>query len=204
MRLLAFLLVFSLPALFAADTLDIYWIDVEGGAATLIVTPGGETVLMDAGHPGFDGRDAERIKSVLANEAKAEKIDYSITSHFHGDHAGGLPGLAAIVPIGKFIDHGDSVERSRRGGEKLWRNYLSVAAGKRMSVKPGDTLPLSGVELTFVTAHGRTLGKPLRPAGANPHCEGAKLKDEDRGGKTVRASASLSNLGRSSFSISAT
>ena len=187
MKFLVLLFALLPTSLFAADSLDIYWIDVEGGAATLIVTPGGDTVLVDAGWPGFEGRDMKRIKSVLGEQAKASKIDYFITSHFHRDHVGGLPQLAAEVPIGKFVDHGDSVEQERPNGMKLWQSYLSVAKGKRMTAKPGDELPLSGAGLTFVTARSRVLDKPLKPSGPNPLCNGAKLMDEDTGenGKSV-------------------
>ena len=90
----------------SAKPLEIYWIDVEGGGATLIVTPEGETVLMDAGYPGNDDRDAKRIEHVLEHEVGRKELDYFITSHYHGDHSGGLPGLAALVPIKQFVDHG--------------------------------------------------------------------------------------------------
>lgn len=175
------------PAL-AAQTLDIYWIDVEGGAATLIVTPAGETVLMDAGWPGFDGRDPKRIEHVLKHEAKKSRIDYFITSHFHTDHTGGLPGLAERVEIGKFVDHGDSVEADRERGKQLWDAYLAVADGKRMQVKPGETLPLEGVdEFLFVAARSKFISKPLGKAEPNPLCSGAQEKDRDDGenGKSV-------------------
>jgi beta-lactamase superfamily II metal-dependent hydrolase len=186
MRLVVCLLLCSL-AVPAASTLDIYWIDVEGGAATLIVTQAGETVLMDAGWPGFDGRDAERIRHVLVDEAGAQKLNYFITSHFHGDHAGGLPQLAQVVPIEKFVDHGDSVEQDSADGMELWNSYLRVSDGKRMQIKAGDKLPLEEVELLFVIARSRTLPKPLGPAGPNAACKNAELKDEDRGenGKSV-------------------
>ena len=182
--LLALLLLFPL-ALQAAGTLDIYWIDVEGGAATLIVTPGGDTVLMDAGWPSFESRDAKRIQHVLTREAKGAKIDYFITSHFHRDHSGGIPQLAELVPIEKFVDHGDSVEQDRDAGKKLWASYLSVADGKRMTIKPGDKLPLEGADLTFVTARSRFIDPAA--GGENPHCKDAELQDEDKSenGKSV-------------------
>ncbi len=185
-RLLLFLLLLPLLAA-AADTLDLYWIDVEGGAATLIVTPAGETVLMDAGWPGFESRDAKRIQSVLSGQAKAAKIDYFITSHFHADHAGGIPNLAALVPIGKFVDHGDSVEKDQPRGAELFAAYLKVAEGKRMQVKPGDKLPLKGVELQFVAARSQFIAKPLGAAKPNPLCEGAEPNKEDpsENGKSV-------------------
>ena len=183
-RLFALLALSSL-SLFAADTLDIYWIDVEGGASTLIVTPGGDTVLMDAGWPGYENRDAKRIQHVLTREAKAEKIDYYITSHFHGDHVGGLPQLVALVPVEKFVEHGESVELGRDRGKKLWDAYVAVADGKRMTIKPGDTLRLDGADLTFVAARSKFIeGGSGAP---NPHCKAAKLQDEDKteNGKSV-------------------
>lgn len=183
--LLVLFLVLRLPV-FAADTLDIYWIDVEGGAATLIITPGGETVLMDAGWPGFESRDAKRIEHAL-KEAGAEGIDYFVTSHFHTDHVGGLEQLAALVAIKKFVDHGDSVEQDRERGRELWQSYLRVAEGKRMTIRPGERLRLSGAELIFVQARGVPIAKPLEGSGPNPYCDGAELKKEDttENGKSV-------------------
>ena len=172
----------------AKDTLDIYWIDVEGGAATLIVTPDNETILMDAGWPGFDDRDPKRIVSVLENEVGKKKLDYFIVSHFHRDHVGGLPGLAALIPIEKFIDHGDSVEIGwNERADTLWKSYLAVAEGKRMQVSPGDRLPLKNTEFTFVAARSRFIERPLVDRGPNPACRDASAKAADRGenGKSV-------------------
>ena len=187
MRLAVLLMFLSLTLSAAVRTLDIYWIDVEGGAATLIVTPAGETVLMDAGWPGFDGRDARRIERVLSGEADAEKIDYFITSHFHSDHVGGLPQLAERVPIGQFVDHGESVDLNRQGGQALWESYLSVARGKRLEALPGAKLPLSGADLIFVASHSRFLTEPLPGGRENPYCGGARLLGPDTGenGKSV-------------------
>ena len=107
---LAILFVVAAGPLATGATLDIYWIDVEGGAATLVVTPDTETILMDAGWPGFEGRDAERIATVLGEEVGKLELDYFIASHFHRDHTGGVAALAERVPIRNFVDHGDSVE----------------------------------------------------------------------------------------------
>src|SRR6188508_2420660 len=92
----------------AARPLDIYWIDVEGGASTLIVTPQGQSVLMDAGFGGFGDRDASRIAHVVTKEAGLARLDYFLASHFHSDHVGGLQALAKKIEIGSFVDHGDS------------------------------------------------------------------------------------------------
>jgi beta-lactamase superfamily II metal-dependent hydrolase len=177
------------PAESAANPLEIYWIDVEGGAATLIVSPSGGTALMDAGWPGFDNRDPKRVAHVLKDVVGASKLDYFITSHFHVDHVGGLPGLAELVEIGTFVDHGDSVEKDwdNERAQKLWADYERVAAGKRMHIKPGDKLPLPGVDLTFVAAASQFIDQPLTPSEPNPLCEGAERKELDEGenGKSV-------------------
>src|SRR6266540_959943 len=86
-------------------TLDIFYIDVEGGAATLVVTPAGESVLVDAGWPGFDGRDAKRIEKAM-KAAGIDKIDHLVMTHYHVDHYGGIPELAKLVKVEKFYDHG--------------------------------------------------------------------------------------------------
>ena len=164
----------SLPG----DTLDIYWIDVEGGAATLIVTPARESILMDAGWPRTDERDAKRIQAAMT-DAHIDRIDYFLTSHFHRDHVGGLTALADRVEIDQFIDHGDSVEQDRESGLKLWDAYLAVADGKRRSVKPGDKLPIRGMEFMFVAAHGETLPRALSPMGPNALCDGASPGETD-------------------------
>src|ERR1700730_14837105 len=104
----------------AARTLDIYFIDVEGGQATLLVTPAGQTLLVDAGFAGtgtFDYRpgDAARARYpqrilAVAKLAGVSRIDYLLATHFHGDHVGGVPELAQLMPIGTFIDHGGGDE----------------------------------------------------------------------------------------------
>ena len=167
------------PALFAqdaGDALQIYWIDVEGGSSTLLVTPGGEAVLMDAGWNREDARDARRIETAMA-DAGVSDIDYFIASHFHGDHVGGTPAIAQRVPITQFVDHGDSVESETERGRPAWEAYLSAAQGKRRTIRPGDALPLTGVEFTFVVANREIIEGG---AGANPHC-GGPMAPEDFG-----------------------
>jgi competence protein ComEC len=162
-------------------TLDIYWIDVEGGASTLFVTPAGQSVLMDAGFAGFNDRDAARIEHVVKKEAGLQQLDLVLVSHFHGDHAGGLGALSKRVRIGGFVDHGDSVEGASGAGGQLWHEYLQIAGGRRRTVKPGDRLPLKGLELVIVAAHGQTLSAPLADAQPNQSCESFKPQEEDRG-----------------------
>jgi beta-lactamase superfamily II metal-dependent hydrolase len=179
--LIALLIALFPAAARAADAIDIYWIDVEGGASTLVVTQAGQALLMDAGYAGFDGRDAKRIERVVKQEAKLTRIDFFLTSHFHGDHAGGLAALADRVEIGRFLDHGDSVDKDNENGKALWQSYLKVAGKRRQTVKPGERLPLQGVELVIVAAHGRLLPSPLPGGGPNPLCKSFELKPEDRG-----------------------
>ncbi|MDA1094038.1 MAG: MBL fold metallo-hydrolase [Acidobacteria bacterium] len=159
------------------STLDIYWIDVEGGAATLVVTPERESVLMDAGWPRPDLRDTERIQAAM-RDAGITTIDYLLISHFHADHVGGVPQLAERVPIGQIVDHGDSVERDGEAGLDLWRRYETVADGRRRSVVPGDKLPLSRIEFSFVAAHRALAEAPERRA-PNRRCDGVVAPEAD-------------------------
>jgi len=190
-----------------ADTLDIYWIDVEGGAATLIVTPEGRTILMDAGWEATGDRDARRIQVALA-DAHATRVDFFIASHFHPDHAGGVPALARAVPIESFIDHGDSVEQDRDRSGEAWAGYLSVARGKRRMVKPGDKLPITELEIMFVASNGEVISTPLEPRGPNSACRDAQVKDDDpfENGRSVGYLLSLGafqmlNLGDLSWNL---
>ena len=179
------------------DTLDIYWIDVEGGAATLIITPNQESILMDAGWGRDDERDAKRIQDAMT-DADIDRIDYFITSHFHRDHVDGLPALADRVPIGQFIDHGDSVEQHRERGNASWNTYLSVAEGKRRTVQPADKLRLEGVEFSFVAARREIPEQPLAPTGPNPYCQGAEPGD-DLQGENASSVGYLLSLGAFQF-----
>ncbi|MBC8072146.1 MAG: MBL fold metallo-hydrolase [Deltaproteobacteria bacterium] len=152
--------------------LEIYWIDTEGGAATLMVTPDGTIVLVDAGFPG--DRDADRIAAIVQDELGADAIDLCIVTHYHLDHVGGVPDLVERVPIEAFWDHGDSVEAGGGQGLELWQDYLAVADGKRTTMVPGEVHDVGGLELTIVAAARDVLDAPLPGAGANnPACDGA-------------------------------
>jgi len=152
-------------------TLDIYWIDVEGGAATLIVSPSGESLLYDAGWE-VDGRDGKRIAAVV-QQAGLKRIDYFVLSHYHADHAGGLQELSKLVPIGRCFDRGDFIEPANQ----KWRDiYLAACASKRTIVKAGDTIPLKGVQLDVVASNGQLIAKPLAGGGPNPLCAAAQNK----------------------------
>jgi beta-lactamase superfamily II metal-dependent hydrolase len=174
---LGFALLTVLPA--QCRSLDIYWIDVEGGAATLIVSPSGQSLLVDTGNPGADDRDAKRIYQVATKEAGLTKIDYLSTSHYHSDHVGGLEALVKLIPIEHFLDHGDSIETGQPATQ-LWAAYQSVSKGKRLVMKVGDRIPLKGVSGIVVSSNGEVLSKPLAGAGHNQFCDGAEQKAPDK------------------------
>ncbi len=158
----------------AQKTLDIYWIDTEGGAATLIVTPAGQSLLADTGNPGE--RDAKRIYEVATKQAHLTKIDTVLITHFHSDHVGGAPALAKLIPIGEYIDHGDSVETQNPEDAQRWHAYQAIAAGKRKSLGVGDKVSLKGVGFDIVSSNGNVLSKG---GDANPYCASAVKKDPD-------------------------
>lgn len=130
----------SLLAASADKALDIYLIDTEGGAATLIVTPRGESLLVDSGNAGE--RDPSRIVRVVTEVAKLTKIDHHIITHWHGDHFGGTEAIAKAIPIGRFYDHGPTVEPGNFEERFAW--YLKLSADKRAVLKPGDEIKFQG------------------------------------------------------------
>jgi competence protein ComEC len=200
MKFLLILILAAPAAVSIGQTLDIYFIDVEGGAATLVVTPEKESVLMDAGWRREDNRDAQRIFRVATKEAGLTRIDYFITSHFHADHWGGLPALAALLPIGRFLDHGNRAGPPPRKDSGQWEAYLKLVEGKRWSVRPGDKLPLKGVEVVIVASDGQVLAEALPRAQrrTNPLCADAMLKDPDPG-EDARSVAYLLSMGKFEF-----
>jgi len=159
--------------------LSIYSIDVEGGQATLFVTDSGQSLLIDTGWPGFNGRDADRI-AAAAKDAGVKKIDYVLITHFHRDHVGGVTQLAQKMNIGTFVDHGPNMEDSDVTRED-YAAYEKAAAGrKRLTAKPGDRIPIRGVEVKVLTAAGEHIQKPLRGAGKpNPKCSSEPKPEAD-------------------------
>ena len=198
LRLAALLLGFALVLPGAPKNLEIYWIDVEGGAATLVVTPAGESLLDDTGWRRDDQRDPKRIQQV-ATQAGLKKIDYLVISHFHADHLGGLAALSNLLPIGKFIDHGDRVETRPGPDADNYENYLKLSAGKRLSLKPGDKIPLKGVDVTVVASHGERLAKAVNGGGPNDAlCKDPVLKNPDPS-ENARSIGFLLSLGKFQF-----
>lgn len=156
--------------------LEIYWVDVEGGAATLIVTPAGESVLVDTGWPGT--RDPERIAQA-AREAGVSRIDHLVTTHWHGDHVGGVATLAARLPVGRYYDHGFPEGKPSDIDAVLRAAYVLATGGHSTVPHAGDEIRLRQapgappVSLRVVTADGIVLGEApgspqTRPCAAPP------------------------------------
>jgi len=163
-------------------SLDIYVVDVEGGNAVLFVTPGGESVLIDTGNVGAGAaRDAGRIADA-AKDAGVKQIDHLIITHYHGDHLGGLPELAKRMPIQEFFDHGMNVQPSP-AADAMMKSYADLyAKGKHTVVKPGDKIPVAGLDWRIVSSAGETIKTPLPGAGSkpNPYCANYKIADVPR------------------------
>ena len=161
--------------------LEIYFVDVMGGAATLIVTPARETILVDSGWPGQKDRDPERIMSAL-KDAGCDRIDHLVTTHWHMDHFGGVAGLAKRVSIDRFWDRGLPEDEAAGGdfpdgpksGDPLGVAYREASKGRRTVLKAGDALPLRGAtKADVLAASGKVVAAP---AGAprNPACDSAE------------------------------
>jgi len=175
MRLIriAVIVLLMVSALSAAKTLDMYMIDVEGSKAFLLVSPSGQSMLIDAGIPGSEqnGRDTDRIMEAC-KAAGVKQIDYMVVTHYDGDHVGGVPALAARMPIVTFVDHGENVQINDFT-VKVVKDYMAVVAkGKHMVVKAGDRIPIKGFDALVVMAAGKAITQPLKGAGQpNPACD---------------------------------
>ena len=177
--LVPFLILCAPQALPAAKTLDFYFVDVEGGQATLVVLPSKQALLVDTGWPGLNMRDATRI-AAAAKRAGVKQIDYLVVTHYHSDHVGGVPQLVAKLPVRTFVDHGESVEHGENE-DRLYNRYVKAReTGQHLQVKPGDKIPMKGLEVTVLTSAGQGIGSPLAGAGQpNPACAATKPLEND-------------------------
>ena len=165
-----------------AKVLRIYFIDVEGGQATLIVSPSGQSLLIDTGWRGYDGRDADRIVHA-AKSAKIKELNYVLITHYHRDHVGGVPQLADRMKIGTLLDHGPNMEDTRVVKEdftdytKVFQQRISI---QHQVVKPGDSFSLKDVDVKILTAHGAHIQSPLPGAGQpNSFCAQSPKREDD-------------------------
>ena len=157
-------------------TLNVYVIDVEGGNATLFVSPSGESLLIDTGNAGAAAaRDAGRIMEGV-KDAGLRQIDHLIITHWHGDHFGGLAELASQVPIREFIDHGPNVQPGELADTFLQKTYPQLYANAKHTVaKAGDRIPIAGLDVRVVASAGETIQTPLPGGGMpNPYCASFK------------------------------
>ncbi len=177
----------------AEKNLRIYFIDVEGGQSTLIVTPDRHSLLIDAGFAG-DGagfrpgdprqaRDANRIVAA-AHDAGLTQIDYLLITHFHPDHDGGVKELSQLMPMKVFVDHGSPSAEAESGSaetREAFKAYTTVRrSGQHLQPRPGDHLPLKDIEIIVVSSAGSTLAAPLSNAGAgNSACPDQVIPPRD-------------------------
>jgi competence protein ComEC len=172
-RAILCLAIVSIP-IYAATSipkpLQIYFVDVEGGQATLIVSPSGQSLLIDTGWSGYEGRDADRIVAA-AHQAGLKQLDYVLITHYHRDHVGGVPQLADGIKIGTFVDHGPNLEDSEVTRTDYAAYEKVIAGHAHVVVKPGWALPIKGIEVRVLSAAGNLISAPLPGAGeANPYC----------------------------------
>ncbi|MEZ5944121.1 MAG: MBL fold metallo-hydrolase [Planctomycetaceae bacterium] len=171
--------------LFAGEAdgrLDIYFIDVEGGAATLIVTPAGESILIDSGYPDFGGRDANRILHVVRDVAGLDHIDNAVVSHWHLDHYGNHAALASQIKINEFWDRGipDSLQEDKGFDERI-ANYRAATQNKSNTLKAGDFFELDSpntpLTVKVVTASREVIANE---GPKNPYANLHEPREEDK------------------------
>jgi beta-lactamase superfamily II metal-dependent hydrolase len=180
--LLSLILAAAFPPPETSKTLNIYAIDVEGGKATLVVGPSGESMLIDSGWLG-DGaqRDAARIMAAI-EDAHLQQIDHLITTHWHRDHVGAMASLARQFPIREFIDHGPNVQHDPQVDAVLQSYSTLYSASKHSVVKPSDTIPIAGMDVRVVASAGELIQTPLPEGGSpNPYCAATKKPDAGKG-----------------------
>jgi len=180
----------------ASGMVRIYWVDTEGGASTIIATPTGKVVVVDAGFSGT--RDPQRVVDVVKNELGASRIDVMITTHYHVDHVGGVPTLATMIPIDAYLDHGDPIEQGQHITSYLGL-FSGTGAAKRTIVKPGDKLTFGALELTFVTSAGEVIDPPPPSATPNSGCGDAISKSNLAGAENPMSVGFVARFGKFDF-----
>jgi competence protein ComEC len=170
-----------------AKSLQIYFVDVEGGQATLVVTQSGQSLLIDTGWPGYEGRDADRILAA-AHQAGITQLDYVLITHYHRDHVGGVPQLVDGIKVGTFLDHGPNLEDSEVTRTDYAAYEKAIAGHTHVVVKPGWELPIKGLQIQVLAAAGDHITHPLPGAGeANSYCgsEPAAAPDNTENARSV-------------------
>jgi beta-lactamase superfamily II metal-dependent hydrolase len=167
----------------AGGKLRVYVIDVEGGQSTLFVTPAGKSLLIDTGWPGNNFRDADRIVAA-AKSAGLSRIDAVLITHDHDDHVGGVPQLMQRIPVGTFFVHGPNRELDHGATERGYAALQKVIAdtkAKEIVARPGDRLPIQGMDVTVISSDGKVIEKPLPGAGQpNSFCKQSEIRPPDQ------------------------
>lgn len=172
MRSIIFL---AIAALAQARTLEIFFVDTEGGQATLIVSPSGQSLLIDAGYTNYSGRDADRILAA-AKLAHVKHIDFVLITNHHLENEGGVPNLLERFTVGTFYDPGPSVETAHEH-QRTYKAYEDAMARQhREVIKAGDTIPIKGIDVSVVVAASKHIEKPGE---TNPFCAGLQPQAEE-------------------------
>ena len=174
----------------------IYTVDVEGGQATLLVGPAGSSLLVDAGWPGKNGRDVERIRDAM-KDAGIIKIDKLLTTNYHTDHVGGMPELVKRVKVDEFLDHGDNREDSERADYAAYLKYKGAMSHR--VVHPGDAINLRGLDIVVLASDGEQIRAVpgIKPT-PNSYCVSEPRRDLDRT-EDARSAGILVRFGKFSF-----
>ncbi len=190
-----FFLLVLFVAIAAAKPLEIYFIDVEGGKATLIVSPSGQSLLIDTGYTGFSGRDADRIL-IAAKDARVKKIDYVLITHHHADHEGGVPNLLQRFKVGTFYDPGPTVDASADSLKTNKAYEAAMTKEHREIIKAGDKIEVKGIDVTVVVANGKHTEARGEP---NPFCKGIEPQ-KDEIGENARSAGVVVTMGKFRYS----
>src|SRR5688572_25375766 len=183
---------------------DIYFIDTEGGQATLIISPSNgilgtrETLLLDAGNLNPPGRDAERIVAAM-KDAGVEWVDTLVVSHYHGDHVGGVAALFDKVPVRRVLDPGAFVPEQNGTREAGYLSYVPVRQHAHVTTpRPGSKIPVAGLEVHVISSAGDLITAPLpgvRRAN-NPLCAAAQRRAQDNTPNNFESIGVLMEIGR--------
>jgi beta-lactamase superfamily II metal-dependent hydrolase len=193
--------------------LEIIFVDVDGGAATLVVTPERESILIDSGWPGLNDRDPSRIEHALKKVAGVDHLDHLVTTHWHMDHFGGVAGLSSRLRIDHYWDRGlpdlskpdadkEAFPDGPRADDPLGVAYRKASEGKRKTLKAGDKLPLKGsIEALVLAASGKVIDPTTAGvrASANPLCDDAPADQPADPSDNARSIALRFKLGRFGF-----